>query len=137
MTRDVMTDLLPLYFAGEASEDTRTLVEQFFKDDPEFARLARTNPDHLLPLDPPIALNKDHEMRTLERTRRVVRWHGALLGLSAFLLFLPLGFEADSSTGFHWMWARFPAGAIIPFALGATGLIGWFTLRRRLRAAGL
>lgn len=132
-----MTDLLPLYFAGEASEDTRTLVEQFFKEDPEFARLARTNPDHLLPSDAPIALHKDHEMKTLEKTRMVVRWHGALLGLSGFLLLLPLACYGDSSTGFHWLWAGFPAGAIIAFVPGAAGLIVWFALLRRLRAAGL
>ena len=29
VTRDVVTDLLPLYLAGDASEDTRALVEKF------------------------------------------------------------------------------------------------------------
>jgi anti-sigma factor RsiW len=40
VTRDVIYDLLPAYFAGEASGDTKTLVEGFFATDPEFGRMA-------------------------------------------------------------------------------------------------
>ena len=41
VSRDVIYDLLPAYFAGEASADTRTLVDEFFETDPEFGRMAR------------------------------------------------------------------------------------------------
>ena len=34
ITRDVVTDLLPLYVAGEASADTRALVEEYLLEDP-------------------------------------------------------------------------------------------------------
>jgi anti-sigma factor RsiW len=40
VTRDVVYDLLPSYFAGDASDDTRALVEAYFETDPEFARMA-------------------------------------------------------------------------------------------------
>jgi len=40
VTRDVIYDLLPAYFAGEVSQDTRALVEAYFETDPEFARMA-------------------------------------------------------------------------------------------------
>jgi anti-sigma factor RsiW len=40
VTRDVIFDLLPAYFSGEASAETRALVEEFFATDPEFARMA-------------------------------------------------------------------------------------------------
>ena len=40
VTRDVIYDLLPAYFAGDASEDTRALVEAYFETDPEFGRMA-------------------------------------------------------------------------------------------------
>jgi len=39
ITRDVIYDLLPAYFAGEVSADTRTLIEEFLATDPEFARM--------------------------------------------------------------------------------------------------
>jgi len=41
VTRDVMTDLLPVYFSGEASEDTKRLVEEYFRANPDFERIAR------------------------------------------------------------------------------------------------
>jgi hypothetical protein len=41
VTRDVMTDLLPVYFSGEASEDTKQLVEIYFRENPDFERIER------------------------------------------------------------------------------------------------
>ena len=41
VTRDVIYDLLPSYFAGDASDDTRALIEAYFETDPEFARMAQ------------------------------------------------------------------------------------------------
>ena len=40
ITREVIYDLLPAYFANEVSTDTRTLIDDFFADDPEFGRMA-------------------------------------------------------------------------------------------------
>lgn len=40
VTREVIYDLLPAYFAGEVSSDTRALVEAYFASDPEFGRMA-------------------------------------------------------------------------------------------------
>jgi ferric-dicitrate binding protein FerR (iron transport regulator) len=39
ITRDVIYDLLPAYFAGDVSADTRTLIDEFLVTDPEFARM--------------------------------------------------------------------------------------------------
>ena len=39
ITRDVIYDLLPGYFAGEVSADTRALIDEFLETDPEFARM--------------------------------------------------------------------------------------------------
>jgi hypothetical protein len=36
ITRDVIKDLMPLYFANEVSDDTRILVDEFIKENPEF-----------------------------------------------------------------------------------------------------
>ena len=41
ITREVVTDLLPIYFAGEASGDTKVLVEDYFRQDPDFERIGR------------------------------------------------------------------------------------------------
>ena len=42
ITREVVTDLLPIYFSGEASGDTKVLVEEYFRQDPDFERMARS-----------------------------------------------------------------------------------------------
>ncbi len=39
ITRDVIYDLLPGYFAGDVSADTRALIDEFLVTDPEFARM--------------------------------------------------------------------------------------------------
>jgi anti-sigma factor RsiW len=38
LTRDVISDLWPLYVTGEASPDTRRLVEEFLASDPTFEK---------------------------------------------------------------------------------------------------
>lgn len=39
VTRDVIYDLLPGYFSGDISPDTRVLVDEFLEQDPEFRRM--------------------------------------------------------------------------------------------------
>lgn len=39
VTREVIYDLLPAYFSGDVSADTRALVEEFLATDPEFRRM--------------------------------------------------------------------------------------------------
>jgi len=39
ITRDVIYDLLPAYFAGEVSADTRAIIDEFLATDAEFARM--------------------------------------------------------------------------------------------------
>ena len=36
VTSDVILDLLPMYVAGEVSEDTRKLVEAYLEENPRF-----------------------------------------------------------------------------------------------------
>ena len=70
LTRDVIADLWPLYVSGEASQDTRELVESFLREDPEYARtLRQAGSDVGAPMDIP-ALSPDHEVKTLALIRR-------------------------------------------------------------------
>ena len=64
ITREVITDLLPIYLSGEASQDTRDLVEAFLKEDPEFARIVNAEQSSLLSENQP-NLPKENEMKTL------------------------------------------------------------------------
>ena len=70
VTREVIADLWPVYQAGEASADTRRLIEFFLAADPDFAKTLRspaTLPKPTFPLTP------DDEVRALNRTRELIR----------------------------------------------------------------
>jgi hypothetical protein len=75
LTRDVMTDLLPVYFSGEASEDTKRLMEEYFRANPEFERVARkaVTPLEKLLGTAPILPEAEREKRDLQRAREEVR----------------------------------------------------------------
>ena len=49
VTDNVIRDLLPVYLAGEASADTRTLVEEYLKEHPALAAEAKQGAAWSLP----------------------------------------------------------------------------------------
>jgi hypothetical protein len=72
VTRDVMTDLLPVYFSGEASEDTKQLVEIYFLENPDFERIARgaARPLEQLRSAAPVAAEAEREKCDLQWARK-------------------------------------------------------------------
>jgi hypothetical protein len=82
VSREVINDLWPVYAAGEASTDTRALVEAFLRQDPEFAELLeRRVEERLLRQDMP-RLPPDCEARALRRTKRLLHGWDWLLFLA-------------------------------------------------------
>jgi hypothetical protein len=133
VTREVITDLWPVYDAGEASADTRALVEEFLRGDPEMASLLRRAGEVAVPGAP--ALPADHERRALAETQRLVRRGQWLQGLALFFTLLPLASVHTSSV--RWaLWWDFPAGAAASLAVAAAVWIAYARHRRRLRVAG-
>ena len=87
ITRDVILDLLPLYLAEEASADTRALVEEYLKTDPELARTAKEYAAAKLPGDIPVPLSKEDQMEAFKKTQRHLFYRTVFLaGLLAFIL---------------------------------------------------
>lgn len=126
ITRDVITDLLPIYLAGEASQDTRDLVEAFLKDDPDFAKLVEEQ-ETPLP-ESQIKLSKETEMQTLTATRILLRKRSIFLGIAIFFTCFAFAFTFDRS-GLHWLWTQSPISALINLVFGSwtdasiTGLV--------------
>lgn len=110
ITRDVITDLLPVYLSGEASEDTKTLVDAFLKDDPEFSKLVREN-GAILP-ESQINLSKENEMDTLLKTQKLLRQRSTYMAFTILFTLLPLSFYIDAQ-GMYWMWADTPINVAI------------------------
>ena len=92
LEREVIIDLLPAYFSGEASAATRTLVEDFFRENPDFEKSARSaaGPLEGLKVAPPKP-DPEKEKLALERARMVTEtrtsffWLGVISTLMLFL----------------------------------------------------
>jgi hypothetical protein len=94
VTQNVIRDLAPAYLSGEASADTSALVEKFLRLNPDLARAIEALRANPLP-ELPIALRPTQEKETLNMTKQLLRWRGALMGLAIFLTPLPLSFRFD------------------------------------------
>jgi hypothetical protein len=74
VTRNLVIDLLPSYYSGEASADTRALVEEYFREDPDFERIAWSV---VAPLEALQQRNRgmdgNTEKQALQRTRDAIR----------------------------------------------------------------
>lgn len=71
VTRNVILDLLPLYFSDEASPDSQALVKEHLESDPELARLATQWKDRM-PEVPPVPVNPDAQARAFQEARRQI-----------------------------------------------------------------
>ncbi len=136
VTRDVILDLLPIYSAGEASADTRTLVESYLATDPALARAVREGaPDELLRTS--ATAPADAVARTaLERTRSLQRRQSWWLAVGILFTLLPAS-GGVTSWGTWFMWRDAQPVALASLIVAAIGWFGWFRVRRRLSVAGL
>src|SRR5690349_6168785 len=73
ISRNVILDLLPVYLAGEASEDTRVLVEEHLQTDQELARIVAESKKTPFSDNVSTPINKETEMATLEKTQAETR----------------------------------------------------------------
>lgn len=137
ITQDVIVDLLPVYFSGEASASTRALVDDFLARDPVFAERVRR--EWLQPLDPrgTSQVAPDVELRSLHRTRRVLALQRWVFALAMTLTVLPLSvvisFKDGRLSQFHFLVLDYP-GMLLPILVA--GVVCWVVyvyLRRRLR----
>ena len=88
VTNDVILDLLPLYLAGEVSEDTAALVKKHLESDPELAEAAKqmAKADSLNKV--PIPFKKEAAMETYQEAKKwmVIRTLGLVtVGAVVFL----------------------------------------------------
>jgi anti-sigma factor RsiW len=149
VTRDVVMDLLPLYVAGEACADTRALVEEFLDGDPELRRQVKE-----VGLDALVStanqsdggrsagtasgnVPPDVELRSLRRTRGLLRWqrltYAWALTVSCLCLSTVISFHGGQ-VHFRLLLGDYPAmlGAYATLALSLWAT--YYLLRRHTRA---
>jgi hypothetical protein len=137
VTREVILDLLPVYLAGEASPDTRALVEEYMAQDKELAQRIRVQWADNLEKITPAVLPPDLELRSLRRTRAIIGWQKWLFGFgicfTAIALTSQFSFENGRLKDFHFLMRDFP------FQFGSSALLavacwsGYYAIRWRLR----
>lgn len=133
VTREVIHDLWPVYEAGEASADTHVLVEEFLRQDPEFAELLRApGPERLLE-SKVRKLPPDREAQALRKTKRLL--HGKDWFLFFAILFSCFAFGrivSDTS------WDVSPVNFIVTATIAGIFWIAFFTrlvwVRKRVYA---
>ena len=93
VTKDVIRDLLPLYLAGEASADTRALIERCMAEDPQLRLLVESAAEPLPELPPP----PDVEKRAIHATQRLLTRKTWLLAVAIACTAIPLSFSFSGS----------------------------------------
>ncbi len=136
VTRHVIEDLIPVYLAGDASGDTKRLVEEFLAGDPEVARQVeeQRRAYSLPPVQAELTPGAAVEVRALEKTKAHLRKRSRLQAFAILFTGLPLAFVYQHGRVAWTMWRDAPTEALI-FLLCALGCwVAWFAGGRRLRA---
>ena len=137
VTVNVITDLLPLYLAGEASADTRALLEEYLRQHPAFAASVQAHAQRsaamlaALPMAPP----PDHERATLEKSRKFARTRSQVLAFSLACTLIPLAFSFKNGA-VQWIMLRDnPTMAVLFFVAAAACWLAYVMMGRRVQVA--
>ena len=130
VTRDIITDLLPVYLSGEACANTKKLVEDYLKYDPEFSQLVK-NESRVVFTERAIPAKPDLEVEALRRARRRLRRKTWLLVLAIFFTFTMFAFSIEP-TGVTWTWEVSPW---LTVGLGLVAGIFWLVHFQSSRAS--
>jgi anti-sigma factor RsiW len=137
VTREVILDLLPVYLSGEASPATRSLVEEFLKQDPELAQKIRGQWLESMTRAVPSALPPELELKSFRRVRGLLSLQRWLMGLamtfSALLLSNRFSVSGGRVTDFHFLLQDYPVPFTICLVLAVVFWVVYFAVRRNLR----
>ena len=122
ITREVINDLWTVYATGEASADTRALVDEFLRQDPEFAGILRSRDEEGLLRQEIPKLSPDREAQALRKTKRLLHgWDWLLFFAMIFSGFAFGRIVSDTS------WDVSPVNFIVMATIAAAFWIAFFT----------
>ncbi len=73
ISRNVILDLLPVYLAGEAREETRALVEEYLQSDKELAEMVAESNKSPFAENIQVPINKETEMQSLRQAQSMIQ----------------------------------------------------------------
>jgi hypothetical protein len=132
ITKEIITDLMPLYLSGECSRDTKALIEEFFRGNPNFAEQIKKISAVTLPgrAFPPPA--QDEELKILRRTRKLLRIRSYALGFAIVFTLAPFSFVYTNG---HWyfLFLESPWSALVYVLMGIDCWVVYGISRRKTR----
>ncbi len=123
ITKDIISDLFPLYVAKECSPDTRTLVEEYLHGNPTEAEELRRIMEATVPSTPLPPASLD-EVRSFREARRRIRRRSWLLAFAIFFSLIPFSFFSNGERTW-WLFREAPRSALV-YAL--LGVVCWIAL---------
>jgi len=135
ISRDVVKDLMPVYLAGDASADTRALVESYLKSDPELASDVKAA--RAASLELPATPAPSAEKQALDATRQLIKSRTSTLVVAMVFTVLPLTFVFHGTTITFFLIRDAPLIGLTWWVTAAIMWIWHVTIRRRLRVSGL
>lgn len=134
LEREIIIDLLPAYFSGEASAATCALVEEYFREHPEFEKTARDANGPLDELKVPIsALDAAQERLAFERARQVRETSSSFLWMAILFTVLPFAFRIHDHRLVWIFWENPEQSGVRVFIAAAIFLWILFFNSRRLK----
>jgi hypothetical protein len=119
VTRDIISDLYVLYSSGDATADSRRMVEEFLSQDPALAASLKESGGTVPIL--PAPLPPGHELKTLDRVKRRLAGPLWLLHLAIIMSCMAFG-RIVSDTSFDVSPRKF----IITAAIAACFWVAFF-----------
>ncbi len=130
ISKDVIIDLMPLYFSEECSDDTKQLVEEYLKSNPDFEKWVKKLNKNPLPNDIPQNLQITDEMNSLLKTRRLLNARGIFMGFAIFFSLAPFSFFVSDEYSF-FMLLDAPLSALFYAICSIPLWIGYFIVKRK------
>jgi hypothetical protein len=136
--REVMNDLLTLYLAGEASPETRRLVEDFARNHPDFAQsMATARQLELPPAEPEARPREKSELTTLRLVRQYIFLRSLFFGTGLAFTMMAFTFVFHNGNITFFLLRDEPGLGYSALSLAAASWSAWYVMYRQVRKAGL
>jgi hypothetical protein len=131
ISKNVINDLLPLYFSNECSTDTKQLIENYLKSNPDFEKEIKQFSRNPLPNTLPQTLEEEIEMKSLKKTRRLLKMRSYFMGFAIFFSLIPFSFLYTGGE-FYWLFREAPTSAFVYAVIGIGFWISYFISNRNI-----
>lgn len=133
LPREVMDDLMVVYLSGEASPETRRLVEEYAAAHTGYASVLRAAAEPMA-VPPP---RSDKEMETLKMTRQHIFLRSLFLASGILFTMLPFSFVFKNGAVTFLMYRDLPGTGPAFWSVAAASWVACYVMHRAVRKAGL